>query len=56
MMTHTLTLTAEHLAVIDRALQEMPLRLAYPVVAEINRQIDAAQATPADHQPDLERP
>ena len=46
METYTLTLTVEHLTVIDRALQEMPLRLAYPVVAEINRQI-AEQPKPA---------
>lgn len=36
---YTLTFSDEHLAVISAALQEMPLRMAYPVVAEINRQI-----------------
>lgn len=47
-MTYTLTLTAEQLTIIDRALQEMPLRLAYPVVAEINRQI-APQQQPEEN-------
>ena len=41
---HKIELTDEQLAVINAALQEMPLRLAYPVVAEINRQIAAQQA------------
>lgn len=39
METFTLKLTAEQLSILDKALQEMPLRLAYPVVADINRQI-----------------
>ena len=50
MTMYTLTLTDEHLAVINAALQEMPMRLAYPVVAEINRQI--AQAAPDDNSGD----
>ncbi len=45
---YTLTLTGEHLAVINAALQEMPLRIAYPVVAEINRQIAAQQPKPEE--------
>lgn len=44
----TLSLTLEHLTVIDMALQEMPLRLAYPVVAEINRQIEAQKKPQTD--------
>ena len=40
-LRNALTLTDEHLAVINTAVQEMPLRLAYPVIAEINRQIAA---------------
>lgn len=42
-MKYTLELTDEQLAVISAALQEMPMRLAYPLVAEINRQIAAQQ-------------
>lgn len=48
MKTYTLTLTVEQLAVLDKALQEMPLRLAYPVVAEINRQIEAQKKPQTD--------
>lgn len=40
---HTLTLSNEHLAVISAALAEMPLRLALPVVQEINRQLAEQQ-------------
>ena len=36
---YNLTFTSEQLSVINAALQEMPLRLAYPIVQEINRQI-----------------
>jgi len=39
--SYTLALTDAHLAVINAALQEAPLRLALPVVQEINRQIAA---------------
>lgn len=42
----TLSLSDEHLAVINAALQEMPLRLAYPVVVEINRQLAEPQQPP----------
>lgn len=35
----TLSLSDEQLAVINAALQEMPMRLAYPVVVEINKQL-----------------
>lgn len=48
MNKHTLELTDEQLAVISAALQEMPMRLAYPVVAEINRQIAAQRKDEAD--------
>lgn len=51
-MSYTLELTDDHLAVIDKALQEMPMRLAAPVVLEINRQIQAAQAE-FDRTPDV---
>lgn len=40
---HTLTLSDEHLNIIGAALAEMPLKLALPVVQEINRQIEAAK-------------
>ena len=46
MQTYALNLTEEHLAVINAALQEMPLRIAYPVVAEINRQLAAQHPKP----------
>lgn len=45
---HTLTLSDAHLAVISAALAEMPLRLALPVVEEINRQIKAAREKSGD--------
>lgn len=38
-----LKLTAEYLSVIDRALAEMPYRLAAPVVLEINKQINETE-------------
>lgn len=38
-MLYDLKLSDEQLAVISHALQEMPLRLALPVVQEINRQL-----------------
>lgn len=39
---HTLTLTNEQLAVIDKALAQMPYGMVAPLVAEINRQLQAA--------------
>ena len=48
MQTYALNLTDEQLAVINAALQEMPLRLAYPVVAEINRQLAEQHPKPED--------
>lgn len=40
---HTLTLTDAQLAIIDRALAQMPYGMVAPLVADINRQIDAQQ-------------
>lgn len=40
---HTLKFTDEQLSVIDRALQEMPFRLAAPLIQEINRQLAAKE-------------
>lgn len=37
-MEYTLVLSEQHLAVIDRALQEAPFRLAAPVFQTINEQ------------------
>lgn len=41
MNEHTLTLTVAELQVIDAALQELPYRVAAPVVASINAQLAA---------------
>lgn len=38
-MTYTLALTQEQLSVIAAGLQELPFKLAAPIVAEINKQI-----------------
>lgn len=46
---HTIHLTDQHLAVISAALQEMPMRLAYPVVQEINRQLAQGLRDDADN-------
>ena len=43
-MTYTLQVTEEQLVIIDRALQEMPFRVAAPVVHDLNRQIAEQQA------------
>ena len=42
-----LELSPDHLQIIRAALDEMPLRLALPVVQEISRQIAAQQQEPA---------
>lgn len=34
------------LSVIDRGLQELPFRMAAPVISELNRQIAEAKQTP----------
>jgi hypothetical protein len=38
-----LVFTAEQIAVIDRALQQAPYYVAAPLIAEINRQLEALQ-------------
>lgn len=43
---HTLSLTDEQLAVIDKALSQMPYGMVAPLVAEINRQLAAAKPEP----------
>lgn len=40
---HELKLTEEQLAIIDRALAQMPYGMVAPLVAEINRQLAEAQ-------------
>lgn len=40
---YILKLTPTDLGAIDRALQEMPFRLAAPLIAKINAQIQAQQ-------------
>lgn len=40
---HTITITEEQLAIIDRALAQMPYGMVAPLVAEINRQLAEAQ-------------
>lgn len=40
----TLTFTNEQLAIIDRALGQMPYAQVAPLIADINRQITDAQA------------
>jgi hypothetical protein len=41
--TFELTFTAEQLAILDRALQQLPYHLAAPLLNEINRQIAETQ-------------
>lgn len=43
MNEYILKLTPTDLGAIDRALQEMPFRLAAPLIAKINAQIQAQQ-------------
>lgn len=45
---HTLSLTDEQLAIIDRALSQMPYGMVAPLVVEINRQIAAAKPAPIE--------
>ena len=40
-MTYTITLTQDQLNVIAAALGEMPMKIAAPVVQELNKQISA---------------
>ena len=40
---HTITITEEQLAIIDRALAQMPYGMVAHLVAEINRQLAEAQ-------------
>jgi hypothetical protein len=44
MKNYTLTFTGEQLRVIDQALQEIPFRFAAPLIAEINKQIEAQES------------
>lgn len=44
MKSFTFTFTAEQLRVIDQALQEIPFKFAAPLVAEINKQIEAQKS------------
>jgi hypothetical protein len=37
----TLSLTIEQLSIIDRAIQELPMKIAFPLIRDINNQIDA---------------
>jgi hypothetical protein len=43
-MNISLTFTQEQLQILDRALQQLPYYMAQPVIAEINRQIEAQAA------------
>lgn len=43
-----LELTHEQLQLIGAALNELPYRVAAPLIAEINRQITAQQPTPEE--------
>ena len=53
MEKYTLTLSDEQLAVINAGLQELPMKFAGPVVADINRQLrEALAAAAAAHQPE----
>lgn len=45
-------LTPADLSVIDKALQEMPFRLAHPLIAKINAQITAQTVAPETEQTD----
>jgi hypothetical protein len=48
---YTLALSVEQIVALDAGLQELPYRVAAPIVAEINRQIreqDAAEGGAAD--------
>lgn len=46
-MKYQLTLTEHQLGVIDAALQELPFRLAQPLISDLNRQLeDQRQCNP----------
>lgn len=45
---YTLTFTEEQMAVLDRALQEVPFKFAAPIVQSINEQIMKAQVETAE--------
>jgi hypothetical protein len=47
-MNISLTFTQEQLQILDRALQQLPYYMAQPVIAEINRQIEAQAANAAE--------
>ena len=46
-MSHTLTFSDEDMAVIERAIAELPFRVAAPLVQRINQQL-SDQQQPAD--------
>ncbi|WP_189524219.1 hypothetical protein [Mesorhizobium sp. M8A.F.Ca.ET.165.01.1.1] len=50
-MEHTLKLTDEQLGVVGAALAELPFKVAQPVMAVIQAQIDAQRAKPAKAPP-----
>jgi hypothetical protein len=39
----TISLTEQQLAVLDKAIQELPMKTAWPLVCEINSQIAVSQ-------------
>lgn len=45
---YTLTFTEEQMAVLDRALQDVPFKFAAPIVQSINEQIMKARAAEAE--------
>ena len=46
MKTHTITLTSEDLQAINAGLQELPMKIAAPIVIKINRQLEQSQNSP----------
>lgn len=50
-MIYTLTLTNEQLGVINAGLQELPMKLAAPVVVAINQQLLDASPPEATEEP-----
>ena len=46
MKTHTIALTSEDLQVINAGLQELPMKIAAPIVIKINRQLEQLQNSP----------
>lgn len=47
-MKVNLKLTEDHLRIIGAALNELPYRVAAPLIAEINRQLAAQQPKPEE--------